>query len=148
MKFQTEKGAFFRIIWWLTILVLLGIAIWLIVDVVNMEGPWGLNHYILLILSLLSAISSFLMIYTWKSCYYLIDEHNLLIKFGPMNKSIAYDDIKTVRKSSSVYSGPAFSMNRLEITYKDFRYTVISPENQSTFLKVLQEKCPKANFYD
>jgi hypothetical protein len=52
-------------------------------------------------------------------------------------------EIAAVRESNSVRSGPALSMDRLEITYRDGRVLLISPDDKSGFLAALRRRAPQ-----
>lgn len=147
MKFPSEKDKIIGTLWWGSIIILIGGGITLFI-----MKPYFTNDrfpILFYLISFLFIVAGFLMIFSWYTTYYIIGDDRLLIRGGPLlHKSILFHTIHSVGKSNSAYSGPALSLNRIEIVYgKHYRYTVISPTNQSYFLKLLQQKCPKATFH-
>ncbi|KZE69333.1 hypothetical protein AWM68_03450 [Fictibacillus phosphorivorans] len=84
----------------------------------------------------------------WFTTYYILDEKELVIRCGPINKRIPYREIYSAHKTWNPLSSPALSLKRINITYQ-FGMTLISPINRDEFLRQLSERCPNANIkYD
>ncbi|MCL7749458.1 PH domain-containing protein [Halalkalibacter alkaliphilus] len=81
----------------------------------------------------------------WYSTGYKIENDRLKIAFGPFSKMILINEIKSVRKTRSLISAPANSLDRLEIMYGKFNLIVISPINQKQFLHFLLTINPSIN---
>ncbi|MFC4619795.1 PH domain-containing protein [Camelliibacillus cellulosilyticus] len=144
MTFPSEKGIGLGLIIWLFgLLPLIGIGIFTIYDIITDTASVG-EEVVLLGVAVLSFGFSVFIIWSWFDTSYTITEENLLIKHGPFRKIIPLRDITYAGKSNSVYSGPALSMKRIDITYNKMGYTVISPVDRDRFLKSLKEKCPQA----
>lgn len=60
-----------------------------------------------------------------------------------MTGRIPLKDITSVRESRSVRSGPALSMDRLEIAWGERHVLLISPEDKSGFLTALHGRVPQ-----
>lgn len=75
---------------------------------------------------------------------YDIDSENLYIKSGFLyNSSIPISQIKSIKKSNSILSSPAASMDRIEIRYNKFDYVLISPADKNGFIKAILEIKPE-----
>jgi len=76
--------------------------------------------------------------------YYVFDDHTLVIRSGPMKKTIEFNSIKSIQKTSNPLAGPALSLQRIEIVYGLYKIAMISPENRDQFIAILIDKCPDA----
>lgn len=80
----------------------------------------------------------------WFSTYYVLDEKELVIRCGPINKRIPYRKITSAHKTWIPLSSPALSLKRINIKYQ-FGIALISPKDRDKFLCMLKERCPHAN---
>ena len=90
-----------------------------------------------------------LLLWVWFGTGYKLKEELIKIKSGPFRTTIKIKDIKKVRSvtndsiTMSYLSGPALSVDQLEITYGEtFDIVNISPDYTSNFLKILLDKNP------
>src|SRR5690625_5130259 len=88
-----------------------------------------------------------LLLWVWFGTGYKLKEELIKIKSGPFRTTIKIKDIKKVRSvtndsiTMSYLSGPALSVDQLEITYGEtFDIVNISPDHTSNFLKILLYK--------
>ena len=77
------------------------------------------------------------------STYYELDGDVLVAHSGPFSWRIPLKEISAVRESNSVRSGPALSMERLEIACSNGRVLLISPEDKAGFLAALHRRAPQ-----
>ena len=63
--------------------------------------------------------------------------------FPPFRPRIPLEEISAVRESNSVRSGPALSMDRLEIACSNGRVLLISPGDKAGFLAALRRRAPQ-----
>ncbi len=77
------------------------------------------------------------------STYYEFKGDALVAHSGPFSWRIALKEISAVRESSSMRSGPALSMDRLEIVFGAGRVLLISPEDKAGFLAALRRRAPQ-----
>lgn len=98
----------------------------------------------LLVVGALSILLPIFLIWTWLTTYYVLDENNLIIKYGPFQKTIPLDTILSVRKTTNPLSSPALSLQRLEISYGNYDFVLISPKDRDEFMDILAERCPQA----
>lgn len=77
------------------------------------------------------------------STYYELRTGELLAHSGPFTWRIPLAEVTDVRESSSVRSGPALSMDRLEIIYGGGRVLMISPADKADFLAALRRRAPQ-----
>jgi PH (Pleckstrin Homology) domain-containing protein len=76
------------------------------------------------------------------STYYELSREQLIAHCGPFTWRIALADICEIRESNSVRSGPALSMDRLEITCRGGKVLLISPADKAGFLGALRQRAP------
>ncbi|WP_157729364.1 PH domain-containing protein [Tumebacillus algifaecis] len=128
MRYPSKKGWFSYLFVIGPLLFLLGVAVMAILD-----REW-------LALPIL-ALAGVLNVWLWVGTYYEFREHELFVKGGPFRWKIPYDQIKTVQKTRSLVSGPALSLDRIEIIYK-MGACLISPVRETEFLEELQKRNP------
>ena len=84
-----------------------------------------------------------LVIWITFATYYALEHDALVAHSGPFSWRISLTEITAVRPSRSTRSGPAMSMDRLEITYGNGRRLLISPADRAGFLAMLQHRAPR-----
>ena len=72
-------------------------------------------------------------------CQYTLEDKSLLAQAGILKWRIPYAEIQTVELSNSILSGPALSLQRIEVRYDRGRI-LISPNERDLFLKELRKK--------
>lgn len=77
------------------------------------------------------------------STYYELQAGEFVAHCGPFTWRIPLTEITDVRESSSVRSGPALSMDRLEIVYRGGRALMISPADKAQFLAAVRRHAPQ-----
>jgi hypothetical protein len=77
------------------------------------------------------------------STYYELEAGELLAHSGPFTWRIPLTEVTAVREWSSVRSGPALSMDRLEVVYGGGRVLMISPADKAQFLAAVQRRAPQ-----
>lgn len=88
-----------------------------------------------------------ILFYGFKSTYYTIDGRTLNIHAGFMiNTDIDISKIKSVTKTNSAWSAPAWSLNRIEIAYNTYDSIIISPPDIDQFVADLQAINPAITF--
>ena len=134
MKFKSRKDWWLSIIVWITMIVAFGSGLYALIDKT-------LNIFDLIITFTLCVILPIFILWMWLTTYYLVDENNLIIKFGPFKKIIPLDTIKSVRKTTNPISSPALSLKRLEIVYGYYNSVLISPIHRDEFIEILSKRC-------
>ena len=76
-------------------------------------------------------------------CQYTLEDKSLLAQSGILKWRIPYAEIQTVELSNSILSGPALSLQRIEVQYDRGRI-LISPNERDLFLKELRRKVSMA----
>jgi Bacterial PH domain len=66
----------------------------------------------------LNSVIIFFICWLWFSTYYVLEEKNLVIPSGPINKRIPYREITSAHKTWKPLSSPALSLKRIHITYQ------------------------------
>ncbi|MEP6886542.1 MAG: PH domain-containing protein [Gammaproteobacteria bacterium] len=109
-----------------------------LVAIVMSPGHWGLS-WLPVILVVLVAV---LVVWVVLSTYYEIQGEALVAHSGPFSWHVPLKEIVAIRESNSVRSGPALSMDRLEIAYRGGRVLLISPADKAGFLAALRRHAP------
>lgn len=94
-------------------------------------------------MDLLMIGAAVLVIWMTFATYYEIGHDSLVAHSGPFSWRIPLAEIVAVRPSANAHSGPAMSMDRLEISYGGERSILISPAEQSEFLAILHRQVPR-----
>jgi hypothetical protein len=138
MKFESEKDWWFSAIIWGAVLFAAGSG-----AVELFTEDLSINSAVSILLPTL--ILPALVIWLWKTTYYILDEKNLLVRSGPIKKTIPLASIRSAKKSSNPLSSPALSLKRIEIRYGTYHRVLISPKDRDEFLRQLAKRCPQAD---
>ena len=65
---------------------------------------------------------------------YKVSDTKVIIDGGLFKVTIPFSSIESIIKTKSVVASPAFSLDRLEITYEKTKTILISPKRQDEFL--------------
>jgi hypothetical protein len=76
-------------------------------------------------------------------CTYTLRDDHVLIRSGITRYRVFYKDITSVEKSSSMWSAPALSLQRVKLSL-DHRFYLISPKNREDFIQALQKRISTA----
>ena len=80
------------------------------------------------------ALSAGFMIWLYAATKYVIQDETLTIHGGVFKVSIPRSAITSITETSNAMSGPAFSLDRLEIKYGEGKMILISPKDKPAFL--------------
>lgn len=136
LRYNSKKDWWLTIIIWVAMLFSIGSGC-----VAFIENPNPGEFLVLLCLGLLLPL---FVLWIWLTTYYVLEEKNLVIRFGPFKKTIPVNSIKSVKKTMNPLSSPALSLKRLEIEYGQFDSVLISPEDRDEFIRILADRCPQA----
>lgn len=75
------------------------------------------------------------------TAYVLTEDHRLIVRSGPVRRTVNLASIRSIRPTTSMWSAPALSLNRLEIV-TDGAPLVISPADRKRFLAELVRRAP------
>jgi hypothetical protein len=137
MKFPSKKDWWLTIIIWGTMVFAMGSGIYSLI----FEESKFIDFVIVLILAVMLPV---FLLWMWLTTYYVLDENNLVIKYGPFKKIIPLNTIKSVKMTMNPLSSPALSLKRLEIIYGQYNMVLISPKDRDEFMKILSKHCPQA----
>lgn len=139
MKFNSKKD------WWLT-LIIWGGALFAIGSGMYglMEKPADL--FIIFIVIFGAIIVPLFMLWMWFTTYYILNEENLIIKYGPFKSTIPLQSINRVKKTNNPLSSPALSLKRVEILYDKYNSVFISPVDRDEFIALLCKRCPQIEY--
>jgi hypothetical protein len=87
-------------------------------------------------------LATLLVCWTLISTYYELQREQLVAHCGPFSWRIPLAAISEVRVSNTLRSGPALSMDRLEILYQGGKVLVISPADKAGFMAALRQSAP------
>lgn len=75
---------------------------------------------------------------------YEIGGDELVVRCGPFTWRVPLAEVTDVRESKSTRSGPALSMDRVEIVYGGGRVLILSPADKARFMATLSLHVEKA----
>ncbi len=87
-------------------------------------------------------LTALLLVWMLLSTWYAFEATSFVVRCGPFVWRIPLEQIFAVRETDSMRSGPALSMDRLEISFGDHRRILISPRDKLRFLRELQHQVP------
>ena len=94
---------------------------------------------LLVALPLVLVISAFVAWLYVATRYEVTDDH-LLIRAGIVSVDVPLAQITRVEETRNPISAPAWSLDRLLISYGHDRSCIISPKNKERFLEILRER--------
>ncbi|WP_242142369.1 MULTISPECIES: PH domain-containing protein [unclassified Bacillus cereus group] len=99
----------------------------------------GREHFLLFFTIPLAA----LLIWSWLTTKYIVEEDRIMIQSGFLKKSISIKDIKTISYTKNPQAAYALSFQRLEILYGAYETELISPQNEMEFISLVKSKNPQ-----
>lgn len=137
MRFYSKKDRWLASLIWGFIIISIPIII-----SAYITGEISITEVI--IFSSIFILIDIFLLWCWYTTYYILNDHTLIIRSGPINKTIEFQSITSIQKTSNPLAGPALSMQRIEIVYGLYKIAIISPENRDQFITILIDKCPHA----
>ena len=92
---------------------------------------------------LATAVAAVVVVWVVLATYYAIEARDLVVRCGPFAWRVPLREISAARESRSMLSGPALSLDRIEITYSNGRALLISPADKPGFLAALRRHAPQ-----
>ncbi|MBW7932612.1 MAG: PH domain-containing protein [Gemmatimonadaceae bacterium] len=86
-----------------------------------------------------------LMYVLYRTTHYTFGDSALHVRCGPITVDAPYDAIRRAAPSSSLMSGYAMSLDRIEIEYGDGATMLISPADREGFLAELRRRARHAD---
>ncbi|MGO9991644.1 MAG: PH domain-containing protein [Steroidobacteraceae bacterium] len=120
----------------------IGLAMPAVALIAIITGP-RLSTGVLWLPVIATVLVAAIVVWVVLSTYYEFKGDALVAHAGPFSWRIPLKEISAVRESSSVRSGPALSMDRLEIVFGAGRVLLISPEDKAGFLAALRRRAPQ-----
>ena len=124
MKFHSAVDTWF----YLLVLIIPGALFIFVVISIGTE-----NTEVMGAIGVVAVFSLGLPVWVLRSTYYLVDAGTLKVRSGPFSWSIPLNEIKSVKRSRSLLSSPALSLNRLKIQYGRGRTLLVSPKDMAGF---------------
>ncbi|WP_370294700.1 PH domain-containing protein [Rossellomorea marisflavi] len=134
MKYPSKQDWWIILLAWIPMVATIGLGLFTMV-----EKASTLSEQILVFASCI--IVPLFFLWMMMTTYYLIEEKNLVIRFGPFKKSVPLASITSIRKTRNPMSSPALSLKRIEILYNRYDMVLISPKDRDAFIEVLSERC-------
>ncbi len=121
-----------------------GWLVWLVLAIVFLPPlliAWKTGQYwVLLWMIPADCLVLAIMYGLYRQTHYTITDQQLLIRSGPISIKIPLSEITRIEPTRSALSSPAWSLDRLAISYSNGRRCMISPENKQNFLRALRER--------
>ncbi|WP_160162347.1 PH domain-containing protein [Oceanobacillus iheyensis] len=132
--FVSKKDAFYSVVIRGTIVLILSVVIRSIIAFSASNFIEGLVGFIIVVL----------LIWAWFSTGYQIVNDIVKVKAGPFKKTINIQEINKISKRKSVWTAAALATDRLVIQYGKYNLDIlVSPRNESDFIKLLLSKKPQ-----
>lgn len=80
-----------------------------------------------------------LLVSFWFRTMYKIEGDILHIYYGPFRFQVMISEITSIRHAKNIFTGPSLSIERIEITYSNYRVIQISPKEKEAFVKALMQ---------
>lgn len=85
-----------------------------------------------------------LLIWSWFTTGYTVENEQIIIRYGPMKKRISIKDIRKISRTKNPLAAPALSFDRLEILYgSQFQAELVSPKDKQQFVSLLKSIHPQ-----
>jgi len=81
-----------------------------------------------------------LVCWTFAATYYELSVDQLVARCGPFSWRVPLDRVTAIHESNSVRSGPALSLDRLEIVHDGGKVLLISPADRAGFIAAAQRR--------
>jgi len=137
LKFTSKKDWWLTAIIWTAMLFAIGSGGYALIKETPSLGD-------LLLTMTFTFLLPILILWLWLTTFYLVEEDNLIIKYGPFKKTIPLESIKSIKKTMNPLSSPALSLKRLDIEYGQYQNVLISPKDRDEFMEILSKRCPNA----
>jgi hypothetical protein len=106
-----------------------------------LTGPPGGNRVMWIPVGM-AVLAALLVCWILLSTRYELEDGALVTHCGPFAWRIPLAEISAVRDSSSARSGPALSMDRLEVIHRGGKVLIISPADKPAFMAALRQQAP------
>ncbi|PID78691.1 hypothetical protein CSA17_00425 [bacterium DOLJORAL78_65_58] len=135
VEFRSKVSPLMELILWGTIVILVGVVC------LTLLGPGAglVSRGLIVLISAPTVLG--LLWYRFHTLYRLTDTH-LLIRSGPMRRSICLDEIISIKPNRNHDSAPALSFDRFLVRYRQCDTVSISPKDRRTFLRELADRAP------
>ena len=102
-----------------------------------LTGPIDIFTILLMLVTCLVSI----VLPLWSlNTYYEFTESDLIIQSGPFHWKIPLGKIENAKRTRSSISGPALSLNRIQIEHSKGEKVLISPKDMDSFLQILNQR--------
>ncbi len=99
------------------------------------------RDYFLLFFTIPLAI---LLIWSWFTTGYTVENEQIIIRYGPMKKRISIKDIRKISRTKNPLAAPALSFDRLEILCgSQFQAELVSLKDKQQFVSLLKSIHPQ-----
>jgi hypothetical protein len=92
----------------------------------------------------LPMLATAFIVWLFRTTAYVVTEDSLVVRSGPVRKTVPLGSITRLRATRNPLSSPALSLDRIEVTYGT-RRVLISPKDKQGFLEAVLERSPAVN---
>ena len=122
--------------------ILIGVVIW----GVALFLLYGIYETVFIEVNILGAVVMtallVLLVSFWFRTIYKIEGDILHIYYGPFRFQVVISEITSIRHTKNIFTGPALSSERIEITYSNYSVIQISPKEKEKFVNALLQMNP------
>ena len=130
MIYKSKKDILLGVVIWGVILFLLYSVYETVFIEVNILGATVMTALLVLLVSF------------WFRTMYKIEGDILHIYYGPFRFQVVISEIISIRHAKNIFTGPALSIERIEITYSNYSVIQISPKEKEALVKALMQMNP------
>ncbi|GAA3407500.1 PH domain-containing protein [Paenibacillus hodogayensis] len=135
MKFAPRRDLWLSVTLWASVLALLACGLTpLFVGGAGIVGG--------MLLFLLCFTAGGFVAWLWLATCYVIGGDGLLIRTGPLSRTVPFAGISEAKTIRSVSASAATSIRRIEIRYNKYDFVHISPLDEQGFMTELKKRCP------
>ena len=85
-------------------------------------------------------LAAAIVCWTFAATYYELSDDQLAAHCGPFTWHVPLAEVTGIHESNSVRSGPALSLDRLEILYGGGKVLLISPADKAGFVAAVEQR--------
>ncbi|WP_173917509.1 PH domain-containing protein [Halobacillus sp. Marseille-Q1614] len=133
--YKSKKDWWLAVILWGALLYVMGNGLYSLVT-----ERMGMGEFLSVLF--LSLVIPVFILWLWLTVAYIIEEEELIVKYGPFKRRIPLYSIKTLKKTMNPISSPALSLKRIELVYGQYSTILTSPKDRDEFMQTIKERCP------
>ncbi len=129
MRFVSARDGMYQTVVWGSILLCVAVILYVVFT------PYVKSDRIVTVVLLVPTLS--LLVSMYFGTYYEVQHDHLIIRCGPFRQTLSFDRITAIAPTRSIYSAPALSRDRLQVSFDTYGKVQISPADRTGFLAAM-----------